>query len=50
LNRVNWFYHLIKGDLPVYVRSLHETYGDVVRIGPDELSYISGQAVSFTPR
>lgn len=38
-------YHVIKGDLacPV-IESLHERYGDVVRIAPDRLSFIKSEA------
>lgn len=37
-------FHNLRGVLPFAIKNLHDTYGDVVRIGPDELSYISGQA------
>ncbi|KAF2756525.1 cytochrome P450 [Pseudovirgaria hyperparasitica] len=35
---------MIRGTLPYDIRDLHEKYGDVVRIAPDELSYASAQA------
>nr|AVY05532.1 cytochrome P450 monooxygenase [Nodulisporium sp.] len=35
---------ILKGDLPQTVRALHEKYGPVVRIGPDELSFVESQA------
>ncbi|OQE46086.1 hypothetical protein PENCOP_c001G01919 [Penicillium coprophilum] len=34
----------VSGRLHTYVRSLHEQYGDVVRIAPDELSFRTEQA------
>ncbi|EZF31052.1 hypothetical protein H109_05539 [Trichophyton interdigitale MR816] len=37
-------YHMVKGDSTKYIASLHERYGDVVRVGPRELSYISPSA------
>ena len=30
---------MISGDLPHKIKTIHEEYGDVVRIGPDELSF-----------
>lgn len=36
--------HMIKGDSCKWIASLHERYGDVVRTGPRELSYISVSA------
>lgn len=35
---------MIKGDGCKYIAKLHERYGDVVRVGPNELSYISASA------
>jgi cytochrome P450 len=35
---------ITKGVLPSYVARLHEEYGDVVRISPDELSFIDPSA------
>jgi aspirochlorine biosynthesis cytochrome P450 monooxygenase len=34
----------LKGELPQHTKELHEYYGEVVRIAPDELSYNSAQA------
>lgn len=37
-----WFtYHQLTGDMPFVVHELHEQYGDVVRVAPDELSFIN---------
>lgn len=35
---------VLRGNLPHVVKRLHDTYGDVVRISPDELSFISADA------
>lgn len=35
---------MISGDLPHRIKSLHEQYGHVVRVGPDELSFIDPAA------
>ncbi|KAH7026785.1 cytochrome P450 [Macrophomina phaseolina] len=42
----NWIWHIItiKGDQPHWVRKQHEKYGDLVRVGPDRLSFIDPQA------
>lgn len=37
-------YHLIKGDSAKYIAYLHEQYGEVVRVGPREISYTSASA------
>ncbi|QMW48306.1 cytochrome P450 [Aspergillus flavus] len=37
-------YHVLKGDNCKWTAQLHEKYGTVVRIGPNELSYISPSA------
>jgi cytochrome P450 len=37
-------YTLIRGRGPQWIRSLHEKYGQVVRVAPDELSFIDKQA------
>ncbi|KAJ5904765.1 uncharacterized protein N7473_001681 [Penicillium subrubescens] len=37
-------YHIVKGDGSKYTAELHEAYGDVVRVGPNELSFISPSA------
>ncbi|KAF2691688.1 cytochrome P450 [Lentithecium fluviatile CBS 122367] len=36
--------NLIKGNQHVYYRSLHEKYGPVVRVSPNELSFVSVEA------
>jgi cytochrome P450 len=35
---------LLRGKLPFNVHRLHEKYGEVVRIAPDELAYINADA------
>ncbi|KAI1176238.1 cytochrome P450 [Nemania sp. FL0916] len=35
---------LLKGDQHVYYKSLHDRYGPVVRVSPDEISFISVEA------
>ncbi|KAJ5738141.1 hypothetical protein N7493_001296 [Penicillium malachiteum] len=42
--QIPYAYHMIKGDGCKYIAQLHEKYGDVVRVGPNELSYISASA------
>ncbi|KAM5439845.1 hypothetical protein MferCBS31731_004256 [Microsporum ferrugineum] len=42
--QVPYSYHMIKGDNTKYIAKLHERYGDVVRVGPNELSYIGASA------
>ena len=37
-------YHMIKGDNAKYIAELREKYGDVMRVGPREISYISASA------
>lgn len=39
-----YVYHMIKGDSCKYVMGLHEKYGDIVRVGPKEISYLSVSA------
>ncbi|CAI6089477.1 unnamed protein product [Clonostachys chloroleuca] len=43
--RLGFIYHQIKGTLPFDVLEWHKTYGDVVRIAPDELSFITPPAL-----
>jgi cytochrome P450 len=43
-NRLNWAYHSWNGDIVEHITLLHEKYGEVVRVAPNELSYISAQA------
>lgn len=41
-----WKVHILRtGTMPAQMRSLHERYGDVVRIGPNELSFNHPSAV-----
>ena len=42
-SRLPWASHIRNGTLARYVKSLHEKYGEVVRIAPNELSFISGE-------
>ncbi|KAF2759745.1 cytochrome P450 [Pseudovirgaria hyperparasitica] len=37
-------FHLVNGEQHLYYRSLHEKYGPVVRVSPDELSFVSVEA------
>ncbi|KAH8646603.1 cytochrome P450 [Tricladium varicosporioides] len=39
-----WAYHAFRGNISYRVAELHAKYGDVVRIAPDELSYMNAQA------
>ncbi|KAF1990155.1 cytochrome P450 [Aulographum hederae CBS 113979] len=43
-SRLPWVYHNSLGRLPFAVKALHDTYGPIVRIAPDELSFIDGAA------
>lgn len=40
VSRWPWVLKLWSGDLPFHLAQLHEKYGDIVRIAPDELSVI----------
>ena len=42
--RIFWAYHHFKGDLVFKIKALHEIYGPIVRIAPNELSFISAGA------
>ncbi|PKY05791.1 cytochrome protein [Aspergillus campestris IBT 28561] len=44
VSRIPFATAYIRGHLHTYVRNLHQTYGDVVRVAPDELSYQNEQA------
>lgn len=44
ISRIPYIIAYTQGRLHLYVRTLHEQYGDVVRIAPDELSYRDDQA------
>lgn len=37
-------YHHVRGDHPHHVRDMHNRYGPVVRLAPDELSYTDARA------
>ncbi|KAF3800754.1 Cytochrome P450 monooxygenase aclL [Colletotrichum gloeosporioides] len=42
---IAWFvYHGARGDVAFAIHELHEIYGPVVRIAPDELSYTQSEA------
>ncbi|TVY45277.1 Cytochrome P450 monooxygenase [Lachnellula subtilissima] len=43
-SRIPWARHVVKGDLWDVLGKLHEQYGPVVRIGPDEITTISPTA------
>ncbi|EXJ66783.1 uncharacterized protein A1O5_09978 [Cladophialophora psammophila CBS 110553] len=42
--RLTWSFQVISGRSQFLLSQLHEKYGDVVRIGPNELSYTSSKA------
>ena len=44
VSRIPWAYHIIKGDLWSVLDRLHEKYGTVVRIAPDETTTINPAA------
>ncbi|KAH0591776.1 hypothetical protein MHUMG1_10475 [Metarhizium humberi] len=44
LTRLPWVMHLTRGDQHIQIKALHDCYGPVVRIAPDELSFIKGSA------
>lgn len=44
ISRIPYAYTLLKGDLTQRTKELHERYGEVVRLAPNELSFINGQA------
>jgi len=37
-----WYHALLSGRLSFYIQRIHDKYGEVVRISPNELSYIAG--------
>ena len=43
-SRLPYIYNQLQGRLPIRVKELHDTYGPVVRIAPDELTYTSASA------
>ena len=44
VTRLYYIKHLLTGRLPFNNAKLHEKYGGVVRIAPDELSFITAEA------
>ena len=44
ISRIPYVLTLIKGDLTQRTQELHEYYGPIVRLGPNKLSFIDGQA------
>lgn len=44
ITRLPYLWNLVKGRQTQNTRALHQRYGDVVRIAPDELSYTNGNA------
>ena len=44
LSRVPYVITLTKGDLTARVKEFHDRYGPIVRLAPNELSFIDGQA------
>jgi cytochrome P450 len=43
-SRIPYVWAVLRGQLPFICQQLHVTYGDVVRIAPDELSFINPNA------
>ena len=44
VSRIPYVWNLAKGDLTQRTQELHQRYGPVVRLAPNELSFIDGQA------
>ncbi|KAJ2991603.1 hypothetical protein NUW58_g2457 [Xylaria curta] len=44
ISRLPYAYYLQKGRLPQTVKSLHDKYGTIIRIAPDELSFVEPSA------
>jgi len=44
ISRIPYVWSLVKGDLTRRTRELHERYSPIVRLAPNELSFIDGQA------
>lgn len=42
--RLQWNRHSLKGDIIYAIKALHDEYGPVVRVAPDELDYITSTA------
>lgn len=47
LSRIPYVRHLLAGSTAVNTKALHEEYGDVVRVSPNEVSFISVES-AFT--
>ncbi|KAJ5182527.1 benzoate 4-monooxygenase cytochrome P450 [Penicillium capsulatum] len=43
-SQLPYIYYMIEGDSCKYIASLHEKYGEIVRTGPNEISYITASA------
>ncbi|KAF8849213.1 cytochrome P450 [Acephala macrosclerotiorum] len=44
ISRFWYSYRFLRGTLSFDIKALHDKYGDVVRVAPDELSYANGDA------
>ncbi|EMR71951.1 putative cytochrome p450 protein [Eutypa lata UCREL1] len=44
ITRLPYAFYLQRGRLPQTVKALHDKYGTIIRIAPDELSFIEGSA------
>ena len=44
MNRLWYCWYAVRGNLLYVIHDEHKKYGDIVRIAPDELSYINGDA------
>jgi hypothetical protein len=44
MTRIPYDIYLFRGILPFKVAELHEKYGPIIRVGPNELSYITEDA------
>ncbi|KAL4993171.1 cytochrome P450 [Aspergillus recurvatus] len=44
LSRIPYMWHTVRGDTIFWIKQLHEQYGEVVRVAPDELSYTTRDA------
>lgn len=42
--KIPWYRAIITGNLSFYTQRIHEKYGDIVRISPNELSYVTADA------
>ncbi|KAJ6171580.1 hypothetical protein N7470_000647 [Penicillium chermesinum] len=44
MSRIPYCWKLLRGTMPYDILSLHERYGDVVRVAPDELAFSNSEA------